>query len=476
MARFNTAVHPLRTVNLAGGPAYVQSPELALVSLLLGSFAKNDYYRSADQTLEALVQLLSRVDSKFAAKAALYARNEFGMRTVTHVIGAELVYANRHQHQWSVASFLKKLFRRPDDAMEVWAYYTTKYGKRPIPNSLKRGTSEALAEYSAYQIGKYKGEGREWNLRDLVNLTHPKRTEAINALMTTGISSDTWETGLTAAGQEGETEEEKTELKGNVWRQLLEGNRLGYFALLKNLRNIVKQAPDCLGLVCEKLIDRTAIQKSLVLPFRFMKAFEAVEAMEREESRALMIALSTAVDISLKNCPVFEGKTCIALDESASMGGDPIKIGSLFAAVLYKTNPNSRIISFSSAARYRPINPMDTTISIAKQLEKDMVAQGTDFDSIFRVLDVAYDRIIILSDMQAWMQPSTPAGKLSLYSQAIGKKPKVYSWDLKGYGSMQFPEKSVYALAGWSEKVFDLMAALELGEDTLLKRIHQVEI
>ena len=475
MARFNTASAPLRTVNLAGGPAYIQSPELELISILLSSFVKNDYYRKSDDTIAKIVELIPRLtDPKFAAKAALYARNTFGMRTATHVVGGEIAHMMRGCG-WT-KGFFERLFRRPDDAMETWAYYMAKYGKRSLPNSLKKGTRAALAGYTAYQIGKYKGEGREVNLRDLVNLTHPTRTPAIQALMTTGISSDTWEVALTQAGHDGETAEETEQFKGAAWKRLLTEGKLPYFALLRNIRNIAEQAPDCIGMLCDQLINREAITKSLVLPFRFVKAFEAIEQSNILHSKALIIALTTALDISLKNCPKLPGRTCIALDESGSMQGEPIKIGALFTAVLYKSNPDADIVSFSGHARYRQLNPLDTTMSIARQLEKDYRGASTDFDSIFKILKVPYDRIIILSDMQAWVQPRTPAGALGAYSLSARKRPKVYSWDLKGYGSMQFPESNVFALAGFSEKVFDLMAALEEGLDGLVAKIKQVEL
>ena len=41
---------------------------------------------------------------------------------------------------------------------------------------------------------------------------------------------------------------------------------------------------------------------------------------------------------------------------------------------------------------------------------------------------------------------------------------------------MQFPERQVYALAGFSEKVFDLMAALEGDRMALVHAVEAVEL
>ena len=55
------------------------------------------------------------------------------------------------------APFYRKLCRRPDDALEILACYTGQYG-RPIPNALKKGLGQALAEFDGYQLAKYRRE------------------------------------------------------------------------------------------------------------------------------------------------------------------------------------------------------------------------------------------------------------------------------------------------------------------------------
>ena len=56
MSKFNTTMPKAKTLteNLAGGQAYSQSDELALVSLLLTSFVNDQFYRNAQSSLEDL--------------------------------------------------------------------------------------------------------------------------------------------------------------------------------------------------------------------------------------------------------------------------------------------------------------------------------------------------------------------------------------------------------------------------------------
>jgi hypothetical protein len=61
------------------------------------------------------------------------------------------------------------------------------------------------------------------------------------------------------------------------------------------------------------------------------------------------------------------------------------------------------------------------------------------------------------------------------YKKSTGANPFIYSFDLLGYGSMQFPESNVFAIAGFSEKVFDIIKLLEQDKKALMNEIRKVE-
>ena len=61
MALFNLkSKNKQRTVNRAGGGAFMQTPETQLASMLITSFAQNQYYRSANRTFAEMKQLLKK--------------------------------------------------------------------------------------------------------------------------------------------------------------------------------------------------------------------------------------------------------------------------------------------------------------------------------------------------------------------------------------------------------------------------------
>lgn len=498
MSKFNTAgtvVKPTKK-NLAGGPAYEQSAKLELVSTLLTSFIQSEYYRSENQMIKSLVKLienLSKTDPKFVAKSAIFARDKFNMRSVSHLTAAELL-KNVKGHQW-LKGAVQKVCVRPDDMTEIVAYFISKYGK-PIPNALKKGIASAFGNFDEYQLAKYRGEGKEVSLVDVVNLVHPKPTEknadALKKLIGGTLrSKDTWEAKLTKAGQEAESEEDKAEKKAESWKELIEGKKLGYFALLRNLRNILEQAPEVIDTALKSLTNEKFIKGSRVLPFRFMSAYNEMEKV-RGASKVLA-AIDQAATIACDNVPKFDGATLIALDISGSMGStlsgdgwkDPVgkspqgssmklvTVGTLFAAALAKVN-DCDFMTFTGNAKYISLATHAPVITIAKSIMTD--GYLTNLDAVFHKANRAYDRILILSDMQNWVSGRVANTSLKNYKTKYKCNPHVYPWDMRNSGTMQFPEKQVYCLAGWSEKVFDIMKLLEQDKMALVHEVEKIEL
>lgn len=476
MSRFNTSTvrrvskRP-NTTNRAGAAAYSQSDKMKLASILLTSFVQDQYYRSANGTQSELKTLLGKVDPQFAAKAAIFARNEFGMRSITHVVGAE-VPARVKGEKWT-KKFVDKVIFRPDDATEILAYYLANYGK-PVPNSLKKGLALGLQKFDSYQLAKYRGTGKGVSLVDVVNLVHVKPTEknreALEALVDGTLRSEgTWETKLSQAGKAENVEAAKSE----AWAELINTGKIGQFALLRNLRNIEQQAPEALPAALKLLVKESRVKDSKILPFRYATASEQIS--ERKTLRAL----NKALDISCANVPKLSGKTLVAVDHSGSMGGSfdpksPRAIGNLFAAVLAKAL-DADVMIFGDNAKYvRGLNPDDSVLTIMKEIERHDYGYGTNFADVFKKANKKYDRVITLSDMQSWRGGyNAPVSARDTYERKYGKV-HFYNFDLRGYGTTMFPTERVYEIAGFSEKVFDIMGVLEQDKNALVKKIEAV--
>lgn len=459
MARFNQSTKSqTKTTNRAGGVAYEQSDKLKLASILLTSFLKNQFYRNAKTTTKEIVDLAHKVEPLFAAKAAVYARNVFGMRSVSHVVAGELTAPLSGQEY--AKRFYEKVIFRPDDVTEILSYV-----KGNVSHAMRKGFRKALERFDDYQIAKYKGNGKNIKLVDAVNIVHA-HSPSISRLVSGELKpAETWETKLSKAG----TSDNKDEAKAEVWHELLRERKIGYTALVRNLRNISTQAPELIDVACELLRDEKLIKKSKIFPFQLLTAYNEMT------DRKLLAALSDAIDLSCQNCPKFEGDTLIAVDMSGSMGGKPREIASLFAAVMYKAM-NARILMFDSQSEEYIANPLDSVMTIAKNMP--FRGGGTAFSAIFNGLNgTKFDRIFILSDMQSWGERYYWGGNVkelfNEYRRKVNPETKLYSFDLQGYGDMQFPEQNVFCVAGWSDKVFDVIEKLESGK-SLVKQIEEV--
>jgi 60 kDa SS-A/Ro ribonucleoprotein len=471
--RFNTAnTNTTKTVNLAGGQAFQESPKLAFISLLLTSFIKDQYYRSADDSIQEVVKYIDAIaDKRFVAKAAIYARTKFGMRSVSHVVAGEIAKKVKGE-QWT-KNFFNKIIYRPDDMTEILAYlYQT---EKTEANALKKGFAQAFKRFDAYQLAKYKKDGAAVSLIDVVNLVHPRHSEAVEQLIKGTLPTpQTWETKLSKAGK-ADTEEQKEEQKKEVWVKLIKERKIGYFALLRNLRNVIEQAPEIVPQALELLTDEKLIKGSLVLPFRYVTAIEEIIKLNGKGVKDIIIGLNKALDKSVMNVPKFNGDTLVVLDTSGSMSGQPLQIGALFAAVLVKSN-NADYMQFSNIAQYMTLNPLDSTLTLTQMMKQQAFGDGTNFHAIFQEANRAYDRIIILSDMQGWIGYDAPTASFAEYKRRVGANPKIYSFDLQGYGTLQFPENNIFCIAGFSERIFDVMKLLEQDRNTLIAEIEKIEL
>ena len=468
--------HP-NTRNKAGGQAHTLPPERELISMVTTNLVADRCYASADDDLAELERIVKRLADRgtldFAAKAAIYARTEHGLRSITHAL-AGLVAHYASGSIWG-RRFFDRIVFRVDDLCEILAFYWMRFGAdAPVPNAMKRGFATALQRFDAYQLAKYKGGQRAVSLVDVVNLCHPKSNAALDALMKGTLApADTWEHALSNAGkQDGNTSEAKAE----VWARLLAERKLGYFAALRNARNIAEQPPDSVAPLCALLTDRRMVRNSLVLPFQIAKGIDAIGKTQQPGLRRLVEALHTALDISLGNVPHLPGRTLIALDTSGSMMGQPIDIASLFAAVLLKSQDEADLLTFSTEAEYQHLSTRGSAYDIAERIKQRIRYAGTNFHSIFQTARGAYERIVILSDMQAWIGHHTPAESFRKYCHRTHCDPMVYTWDLAHYGTAQFPADKVCALAGWTDKVFGIMETVERDPDAMVTAVKAIEL
>lgn len=528
MAKFNPPKEEKKYVtNHMGAKAIKETAELELVSLLLSSFAEDSYYETTSEAFTRLNDLIERCDKEFVAKAVVFARTKFGMRSISHVAAAKLAkYISGKD--WA-SKFYNSVIHRPDDMTEIVSFYAAncaepaknKRKRKGLPASMRNGFGEALGRFNEYSLGKYRSEKKDFKLIDVVNMVHPKPTEknsiALKALVEGTLkSTDTWEVNLTKAGQTGKTEEEVLDLKKDAWEKLIKERKIGYFALLRNLRNIMTQAPSVMKEACELLCDKKLIKKSLVLPFRYLTAYNEIEKLgapgkkvfEKDglNNKEVLAAIEKAIMISIENLPTLMGKTIILSDNSGSMkggdGGDSLvskmsstttsHIANLFAMMYWMKADNTLVGLFGEALVHPDLDRkkglFDNFKIVDKASERCGGATEAGIFEMFRRLikdKIIANTIVIFSDCQigdgcGWYgNRSNGEGGgvdfMKLFSdyKKINPDVRCYSVNLKGYGTTVF-DGSVIKIGGWSEKIFDIMKNAEQDKSAMLNEIKAI--
>lgn len=485
MTRFNTKKNTTKTTNREGEVAYTLSPELELYTLVVTSMFADKFYESADDALVRLRALLVKVEPEFVCKLAIYAREQMYLRTMPLVLLVEL--AKVHSGDSLVGDTLGRVIQRVDEITETLAYYAIANDRKDVKKlgklskQIQRGLATAFNKFDAYQFAKYDRAG-EITLRDALFIVHPKATspessELFNKIVEGTLETPyTWETELSAKGNTKE-----------VWEALLDSKKVGYMALLRNLRNILNAdvSRGRLGELAKYLSSPEAVQKSKQLPFRFLSAHRELKDNSSAATSMILGALESALQESVENLKGFDYDTTIAIacDVSGSMQ-TPVSakskvqnydIGLLLGMLLQ--HKCKSVVSGIFGDRFKIINlPQNSILQNVDELHQREGEVGYSTNG-YLVLDtllregVQADKVMMFTDCQMWnsygdgshMQKSWAAYK-KFYPNA-----KLYLFDLAGYGNTPVSTQSndVYLIAGWSDKVFDVMDAYDKGSSAV---------
>ncbi len=289
-------------------------------------------------------------------------------------------------------------------------------------------------------------------------------------------------------------------------------------ALIRNLNNLLKSgvSTKVIKLACKRISDPKEVKNSKQLPFRFLSAIKAISGehdgdsklrFEDEDSSIglMRAALNKALEHSIDNIPELKGRTLILTDNSGSMHGDgagsslvsvmskvkTADIANLFAVMYWKRAVSTIIGVFGDRLETPKLDRDKDLFDNYKIINKvgQGIGGGTE-TGIFTVMNnlieekKKVDRIIIFSDCQVgtgcqWYDTARHRGDdfnalYSKYRREVNPDVITYSIDLKGYGNAMFDD-GVFKLAGWSEKIFELMDMVEKG-DGIVDYINAKEI
>ena len=493
-----------QVLNHEGARAFRMTPEMELYTAAVTSALSGKFYESPKEFVERISMLVGRVDPMFVAQLAVYTRTVMNLRSIPLLLLVEL--AKVHSGDDIVSRAVGKTVLRADEISELLMCYQwrnpapgiKKLGK--LSRQIQNGLKEAFNRFDEYQFAKYDRKDAEVKLKDALFLVHPKAKDAAQQVLFDKIVADTlqtpytWETQLSALGQQQfETPEAKKTAVKALWEELLDSGKLGYMALLRNLRNILQAdvSPEHVERLCVRLADPEQVAKSKQLPFRFLSAYREMKGVQSTFVARVLSALEAAVKASVANMEGFDANTnvLVAADVSGSMQrpvSDRSSVQNFDIGILLSMLLKSKCASVVSGMfgdTWKVVNlPQDSILANTLEMHRREGEVGYSTNG-YKVIEwliankVRMDKVMIFTDCQMW-DSGHRRGWFN-YEKAINDywhkykaenpEAKLYLFDLAGYGQapLNLVEPDVYLVAGWSEKVFDVMAAIDRGEDAL---------
>ena len=366
-----------------GAPARELTAEQKLRRSVLSCLLwENEFYEDGQTIADRIFALAADVSSETLAALAIEARELMKLRHAPLMLLCALIAKGGPM----VAPTIEHVIQRADEMSELVTLYW-RNGKRPLSKQMKLGLARAFVKFDAYQLAKYDRDG-EVKLRDVLFLCHAKPKDTAQAEVwkqlvdKTLASPDTWEVALSGGAD-----------KAATFTRLLGERKLGYLALLRNLRNMDQASVDE-TLIKDAILARRGAER--VLPFRYVAAARAAPRFEPW--------LDQALAETVLEQPVLKGRTLILVDVSGSMDARLSAKSDLTrmdaAATLASIVPGDvRVFTFSNQVVETPPR---RGIAGVDAIVRSQPHGGTELGKAVSAMDtIRHDRLIVITDEQS---------------------------------------------------------------------------
>jgi 60 kDa SS-A/Ro ribonucleoprotein len=357
---------------------------------------EDEFYEDGQSIADRIIANAMRVAPQVLAALAIEAREVFHLRHVPLLLLEVLSRTGKGDRL--VADTVARVVQRADEPGELVALHHRLGAKRMLPAQMRKGLARAIAKFDEYELAKYDRDGAV-KLRDVLRLVRPTpKDEAQSALWKrvkerTLAMPDTWEVALSGGAD-----------KRATFERLLRERKLGYLALLRNLRNMVQAGVDD-GLMRQAILARKGGAQR-VLPFRYVAAARAAPQFEPFLDEALRAAIA--------EMPALRGKTIVLVDVSGSMTSRMSRKSDLTrmdaAAALGAIVPGDlRLFTFSSdLVEVPPRRGMAGVDAIVRSQYHGSTNLGS---AVGRINALKHDRLIVVTDEQSHDRVPEPEAK-----------------------------------------------------------------
>src|SRR5262245_14234169 len=275
------------------------APERMLPRSIMSCLLWEDEFYEDGKTIAArIVASAEKVKPATLAAIAIEAREVFNLRHAPLILLEVLSRTGKGDKL--VADTVARVIQRADELGELVALHHKLGGKKMLPAQMRKGLARAFAKFDAYALAKYDRDAAV-KLRDVLRLVRPTPKDAEQSALWKGVKDrslqapDTWEVALSSGAD-----------KKQTFERLLRDGKLGYLALLRNLRNMAQAGVDE-ALVRQAIVARKGGAQR-VLPFRYVAAARAAPQFEWPLDQSLQAAIA-----DLQPLP---GRTIVLIDVS----------------------------------------------------------------------------------------------------------------------------------------------------------------
>lgn len=442
--RANRAAALSGAITYEGGKAVsylkpIQSLRRAVSTCMLW---ENTFYEKGSEIVSNIETLCKEVSIEELVALAIESRECLHLRHVPLFLGLQLA----RLHKGSiVGDTLARVIRRPDEATEFLSLWW-KEGRGStsrLSAQVKRALRLKFAVWDEYRLAKYSCSNSAVKLRDALFLSHAKpKDEEQSQLWKRLICGelqppDTWEVSLSAGTD-----------KKQTWERLISEKKLGYQALLMNLRNMLAVGVDS-ALIRAALTDGYSEQ---MFPYRFLAA--------SRYAPQLADVLGDAMVKSAGSRDRLEGSTVLIVDVSGSMDSalsgktemSRIDAAGCLAVVIRECCEDARIFTFSNSVvevpNYRGL-------SLVACVNNSQSHGGTELRKALETVKRAapsVGRVIVVTDEQS---QDGIADAWTKHSYLINVAPYKHGLDTsQGWNR----------ISGWSDRVVDWIQTEERTE------------
>ncbi|HEX3047879.1 MAG TPA: TROVE domain-containing protein [Bacillota bacterium] len=477
--------------NRDGYPAYQRPLQEQYLQTLLTNTIGNTFYADKNELLQEAIGVhdaMIQKDAGFVAKALPYARKKGCLRLQPALGLAKLAGTDDPDAKEIFKNVFEQVILIPSDLQDFMTILEGSgrgQGGRAIKNAVAKWLNQYLTEYWAI---KYYGRGRGFSLADIIQTVHPEPGSEVQSRLFKYLISgeNAYREGKIYAFEQ----LKKAQSPAEQIRWILEGQlpyevvtsvckmtpelwnaltpNLPLFALLRNLNTLERAGilDQHRGMIERKFTNQEMLRRAKIMPFRFLNAFQAVEKAWVKD------VLRQAVELTFANLPDIPGKTAVFLDVSGSMGGEYLRIGSVFALALYKkTKGNGLFRLFNTTVHDPKVSLHDAILSQAERIRAD---GGTDTGAPLRALQEKVDNVIIITDEQ--QNTGSPFYKeLVSYRKRYNRDAMCFVIDLAPYRSEMVPpaDPLTHYIYGWSDQVLQYISFATHGYASVVEMVRE---